>query len=340
MQVRPVEPAGGLLAVHAHPDDETLTSGALLATWSRAGLPVTLVTCTRGERGEVIGEGLAHLEGDGPALAAHRETELAAALDALGVRDQVFLDAVGAGAAGGPGASAAGRRFEDSGMAWLAPGIAAAGAALPERAFVGVPLDDAARRLAEVLLDRRPRVVATYEPGGGYGHPDHVRAHEVTVAAVDLAHAAAGESFVEELWCAVVPESLARAGRRALCAAGVPAGLTLPDPDGPLPPVAVPDDAPGELVAVPVGPVLGRVLAALRAHATQVRAVEKLGDGPAPAADARAEDVAAADRRTVLARYALSNDVLAPVPAYEHHAVVRPAVGGAASADVAVPGSR
>src|SRR6478609_7192343 len=101
---------GGVLAVHAHPDDETLATGALLATWAASGLPVTLVTCTRGERGEVIGAGLAALEGDGPALAAHREHELAAALAALGVGDHVFLD-------GGVGP-----RYEDSGMAWLSSG--------------------------------------------------------------------------------------------------------------------------------------------------------------------------------------------------------------------------
>ena len=60
-------PNGGLLAVHAHPDDETLATGALLATWALARRATTVVTCTRGERGEVIGQALAHLEGDGPA---------------------------------------------------------------------------------------------------------------------------------------------------------------------------------------------------------------------------------------------------------------------------------
>ncbi|TGJ98099.1 N-acetyl-1-D-myo-inositol-2-amino-2-deoxy-alpha-D-glucopyranoside deacetylase, partial [Actinotalea fermentans ATCC 43279 = JCM 9966 = DSM 3133] len=66
MRSEPVRPRGGLLAVHAHPDDETLATGALLATWAASGEAVTLVTCTRGEQGEVIGTELAHLEGDGP----------------------------------------------------------------------------------------------------------------------------------------------------------------------------------------------------------------------------------------------------------------------------------
>src|SRR5690625_7178047 len=84
-------PGNGILAVHAHPDDETLTHGATLALWARAGQPVTIVTCTRGEQGEVIPPELKYLEGDGPALAAVRETELAAATRALGVSAPAFL---------------------------------------------------------------------------------------------------------------------------------------------------------------------------------------------------------------------------------------------------------
>ena len=145
-------PSGGLLAVHAHPDDETLATGGLLATWAGAGRPVTVVTCTRGELGEVIGATLAHLEGDGPALAAHREGELAAALAALGVADHVFLDTVADGDLA-PG------RFSDSGMAWTGVGAAGRVDDLPDGAFVAASLDDAARRLARVLRSRRPDVV-------------------------------------------------------------------------------------------------------------------------------------------------------------------------------------
>ncbi|MEK8228364.1 hypothetical protein NKG05_23400 [Oerskovia sp. M15] len=81
------------------------------------------MTCTRGEKGEVIGAELAHLEGDGPALAAHREGELAAALESLGVSDHVFLDQVVLDAP-----ERAGVAYRDSGMAWAAPGIARAAA--------------------------------------------------------------------------------------------------------------------------------------------------------------------------------------------------------------------
>jgi len=288
---------GGLLAVHAHPDDETLATGALLATWAAAGRPVTVVTATRGERGEVIGRTWAHLEGDGPALAAHRERELAGALGALGVREHVFLDQVVGGDA----------RYEDSGMAWVGTGRAGAADDVPPGAFVSAPLDEAAAALADVLRARRPEVVVTYEPGGGYGHPDHVRTHEVTQRALDLAaRADAADAYVVPvvLWSVAGRSALRRAqtalaGDRVRVALGAArADLTLPDPDGDQPSVAVPD---GDVdVLVDVAPVRDRVLDALRAHATQVQAVR-----PVDGDDA------------LVGCYALSNAVLAAVPTAE-----------------------
>lgn len=307
--------------MHAHPDDETLSTGGLLAAWALHGQPVTVVTCTRGERGEVIdtathSTGVGHLEGDGPALAAHRERELAAALRALGVSDHVFLGSAG---------SASAVRYEDSGMSWVAPGIAGPAGDAPPMAFARVPLDEAASRLAAVVRDRRPAVVVTYEPGGGYRHPDHVRAHEVTVRALELAAdpaaALVGEPWrVPERWEVVVAASRLRAARRALRQvrevrrlAGE-AGLSLPDPDEPLPPVAVADvvlddlDREGRLVAVDAVAVLGRVLEGLRAHATQVQHASAGTDG---------------ETSDVVGWYALSNDVLAPLLATETYAVHR-----------------
>ncbi len=90
--------------------------------------------------------------------------------------DRLFLDEVG-----GPS------RFVDSGMVWDGIGRARVGAIVPEGAFVSVAVDVAAALLAEVLLSRRPAVVVTYEPSGGYGHPDHVQAHRVTMRAVEIA---------------------------------------------------------------------------------------------------------------------------------------------------------
>lgn len=352
MRLEPVQPRGGLLAVHAHPDDETLATGALLATWAAAGEPVTLVTCTRGEQGEVIGAGLAHLEGDGPALAAHREQELSAALTSLGVTDHLFLDQVPLDPAPGAADDVVGVRYRDSGMAWAAPGIAraAAEADLPDGALVGAPLDEAAGRLARVLRDRRPRVVVTYEPSGGYGHPDHVRAHEIAVRAIELAartgpqprpdgvvpagaRASLGEGAGEqgpELWQSVVPAEVARAARRELPdLPGVRALLaehpevSLPDPDEELPPVA--KTGLTDVVVVEVAPVLDAVVGALRAHATQVQHVgttTSLGDGTT------GDGLPGATPGGVLGWYALSNDVLAALPSREFYTVTPDSAGG------------
>src|SRR5690606_31265526 len=103
--------------VHAHPDDETISTGGTIASLVEAGVGVTVVTCTRGERGEVIPPELQHLEGDGPALAGVREGELAAAMAALGVTDHRYLGDSNARAAG-----LAPRRYADSGMVWGADG--------------------------------------------------------------------------------------------------------------------------------------------------------------------------------------------------------------------------
>jgi N-acetyl-1-D-myo-inositol-2-amino-2-deoxy-alpha-D-glucopyranoside deacetylase len=345
---------GGVLAVHAHPDDETLGTGALLATWAAAGLPALVVTCTRGERGEVIGAALAHLEGDGPALAAHREHEIAAACAALGT-DQVFLDRLPAPApAPAPAertADAASRgaegtaavlsaqdaqdaRYEDSGMAWVGTGQAGSAGEVPAHALVAADLDEAAGRLALLLRERRPDVVVTYEPGGGYGHPDHVRAHAITMRAVALAAeptwgpGAAGPVGAVDalgavggsrgsrpvapavLWTVTAPDAL-RAGYAALATdpavralldarsddrrATREGPLALPDVDGPLPSVADATLAAGPGLSVPVAPVLDRLLAALRAHATQVQAVTGGGRAgavqPGAGAGARARDL-------------------------------------------------
>lgn len=283
---------GGLVAVHAHPDDETLATGALLAAFAGAGRPVTVVTATRGERGEVIGERLAHLEGDGPALAAHRETELATALVALGVADHAFLDRL-------PPVSP--RRYEDSGMVWTGSARAGLGPEVPAGAFVGVPLDEAAERLAGLLHRRRPEVVATYDPEGGYGHPDHVRAHQVTMRALELATGPAWSPVV--LW--------RRAGRTetAAAAAALDAhgpwsdGLTLTDPAGETAALVVTDDA--VHLAVDVRPVRDHVVGALRAHATQVQAVTPIDGDP-----------------RLVGAFALSNRLLQPLLPNEGYEVV------------------
>jgi N-acetyl-1-D-myo-inositol-2-amino-2-deoxy-alpha-D-glucopyranoside deacetylase len=304
------ERTGGLLAVHAHPDDETLSTGGLLAAWARSTRPVMVVTCTRGEQGEVIPAELARLEGDALALAARREIELADALAALGIADHSYLDQLaeppGQGFVDttGPGHAV----YRDSGMAWLTPGRAGRGAELPPDAFVSVPIDEAARRLAALIRGRRPDVVVTYEPGGGYGHPDHVHAHLVTMRAVELA---AGEGGGADglaggadglaggpegalpafrvplvLW-AVQPESTIRSALSVF--PGLPwvqalleanRELTVFSPTDPLPSMAVPQ-AWLDYVVDTSG-VTPEVVGALRAHLTQVQAVTVASEGPSP----------------------------------------------------------
>lgn len=163
---RPViPPANGVRAlfVHAHPDDETITTGGTIAALVAGGADVRVVTCTLGEEGEVLGDEFAGLVADrADQLGGYRIGELAAALRALGVGRPRFL--------GGAG------RWRDSGMAGTP-------SAEHPRAFVRSG-SDAVDVLTEVLEGFRPHLVVTYDPRGGYGHPDHIRAHEVVHAAV------------------------------------------------------------------------------------------------------------------------------------------------------------
>lgn len=157
----------GVLLVHAHPDDESITNGVTMAACVASGARVTLVTCTLGEEGEVIPDSLGHLTADrDDALGPYRAEELAVAAAALGVADHRLL--------GGPG------RYRDSGMLGL-PSNERPGA------FWRADLDEAAAALAEIVVETRPDVLVTYDPDGGYGHPDHVQAHRVATRAVALA---------------------------------------------------------------------------------------------------------------------------------------------------------
>ncbi|MGH4034624.1 N-acetyl-1-D-myo-inositol-2-amino-2-deoxy-alpha-D-glucopyranoside deacetylase [Actinomycetota bacterium Odt1-20B] len=160
-------PARRLLLVHAHPDDESINNGATMAKYVAEGARVTLVTCTLGEEGEVIPPELAHLAADREdALGAQRIGELSAAMKELGVADHRFL--------GGTG------RYRDSGMM---------GAEQNHRdgSFWSADLDEAAASLVEVIREVRPQVLVTYDPDGGYGHPDHIQAHRVAMRAAELA---------------------------------------------------------------------------------------------------------------------------------------------------------
>lgn len=169
-------PARRLLLVHAHPDDETLSTGATMAKYAAMGAHVTLITCTSGEEGEVVVPELAHLAADrDDALGQHRRVELMAATALLGVSDVRHL--------GGPG------HYRDSGMMDLPSNQR------PD-CFWQADLLEAATRVAAVIREVRPQVLVTYDDFGGYGHPDHIQAHRVAMYAVALA---AVPSFAPEL---------------------------------------------------------------------------------------------------------------------------------------------
>ncbi len=243
-----------MLVVHAHPDDESITTGATMSALVQAGVQVTLITCTRGEKGEVIGDELAHLRGDEDALARHRADELATAMSRLGVSDHRFLGA------GADRFGAAAIRFRDSGMVWGPDGTPVPPPEVDADALCAVPLDVAARSLLGVLRETAPDAVICYDPGGGYGHPDHVRAHDLTARALVLA-ASQGQDV--QRYAVVVPEP---AMRRAVEQLG---RLDLPTLDpGAWPSMVVPAVA-AELVLGGEGHRTAKA-SALRAHASQV----------------------------------------------------------------------
>ena len=157
-----------LLLVHAHPDDETINNGITMTKYAQEGAKVTLVTCTRGEEGEVLIESLANLASSrDDKLGEHREVELKNAMEHLGIDDFRFL--------GAPN-----KKWRDSGMI---------GAAQNERSdvFWQANIDEAAQELVNVILETRPHVLITYDEFGGYGHPDHIKANQVAMRAADMA---------------------------------------------------------------------------------------------------------------------------------------------------------
>jgi N-acetyl-1-D-myo-inositol-2-amino-2-deoxy-alpha-D-glucopyranoside deacetylase len=232
----------GILFVHAHPDDESISTGATMAWYAARGVPVTLVTCTLGEEGEIHVPELAQLEAaQADQLGGYRLTELDAACAALGVSDRRFL--------GGPG------RYRDSGMMGLPTND-------HPRAFWRADLDTAAGLLVEVIREVRARVLVTYDPNGFYGHPDHIQAHRVAMRAAELA----GPDGPSKIYWTAVPRSVIEAGMSAFADSS----------DNPFAAVTNVDELP---FGTPDRQVAARIDAheyaerkteALRAHATQI----------------------------------------------------------------------
>ncbi|MQA79032.1 MAG: N-acetyl-1-D-myo-inositol-2-amino-2-deoxy-alpha-D-glucopyranoside deacetylase [Streptosporangiales bacterium] len=251
-----------LLLVHAHPDDETIGNGATMAKYVAEGAQVTLVTCTLGEQGEILVPELEHLAAEREdGLGKHRIGELAEAMRVLGVTDHRFL--------GGEG------RYRDTGMVYTEEGGVGAPSDVRKEAFWAADLLAAADDLVAVIRELRPQVLVTYDPWGGYGHPDHVQAHRVTMYASMLA---AGPSYRLDLgeawdvpkvyWNAMDRDRLLD-GTRRLKELGVesPFGDWFAE-DAPLPPTIVP----GEWVTTEIDGTAHaeRKAEAMRAHATQI----------------------------------------------------------------------
>jgi LmbE family N-acetylglucosaminyl deacetylase len=222
-----------IMAVHAHPDDEALSTGGILARYADEGVRTVLVTCTNGELGDAPG-------GIKPGDPAHDESivvplrrkELEASCRVLGVSDLEFLG------------------YHDSGMeGW--PQNDATGS------FWHAPVSEAGHRLAELMEKYRPQVVVTYDENGFYGHPDHIQANRITLAAI------AECNIPDKLYYTAVPRSAIRGMGDVLAQAGL---------DRPTEIEENPDfGTPDELVTTTVDcrAVANRKFASLTAHASQ-----------------------------------------------------------------------
>lgn len=175
------------VVAHAHPDDETLATGVLLAWLADTGIPACVLTATRGERGEVR-PGVLPPGADREALVSVRMRELACALAALRVAGSALLGTFPARAA-----PAAPRRYRDSGMAWVSVGVAGPAPDAPPDAFTRAPAAEAAADVLAYLEHVRGDALVTYDASGGYGHPDHVHLHRVC----QLAASHAGVPLIE-----------------------------------------------------------------------------------------------------------------------------------------------
>lgn len=235
-----------VLFVHAHPDDETITTGGTIAALVSEGAEVMVLTATRGEGGEVIPAELGHLEGDRQGLARVREQEIAEAMRALGVRLHAFL--------GGTT-----RIFEDSGMEWGPDGHARPASTMTADALCAADEATVARHIAAVVDAFEPHAVITYAANGGYGHPDHVRVHDATTAALDLAEWHTGRLLYVDM-----PAEAARAtfdpGQEGFAATGFSPASTIPAKP-PVGRIVIDQDVTSQLHAK---------RAALEAHRTQV----------------------------------------------------------------------
>lgn len=221
-----------VMAVHAHPDDEVIGTGGILARYAAEGIRTVLVTCTNGEQGDGPGGVKPGEPGhDDAAVAERRLAELRESVAHLGI---AHLELLG---------------YRDSGMdGWDGNGH-------PD-AFANVPVERAAARLAELMERYRPQVVVTYDENGNYGHPDHIQAHRIAMAATE------STGIPDKFYYTAVPRERIRQMFEGMRAMGMtPEDFELPDDFG----------TPEELITtvVDVSPYVENKVKALQAHESQ-----------------------------------------------------------------------
>lgn len=221
-----------IMAVHAHPDDEVIGTGGVFARYAAEGIRTVLVTCTNGEQGD--GEGgikpgdPGH---DAKAVAAQRLAELRESAALLGIEHVELLG------------------YRDSGM------VGWDGNDDPE-AFWNTPVEQAAARLEELMRRYRPQVVVTYDENGNYGHPDHIQAHRIAVAATE------SSGIPDKLYYTAVPRESARAMFAAFKESGQDLGDFEPPEDFGTPMAQI-------TTVVDVAPYVRSKVKALEAHGSQ-----------------------------------------------------------------------
>jgi LmbE family N-acetylglucosaminyl deacetylase len=258
-----------LLLVHAHPDDECIATGGVMLRARHDDIRVVLLTATRGEEGDIHNMDEATVR---PRLGEVRTAELMRSCEILGVDRHEFLG------------------YRDSGMA-------GAPSNHDPRSFHAAPLHEAAERVAAVLREERPDVVVTYTPDGTYWHPDHVKAHRTTLAALDLV-GAEGWSPAKFYLHAVPRSAVEQIERRAL-----ESGVELPIEVGQI--VGIPEE---EITTiVDVSAFLEHKRAAFLAHLSQYEP-----DSPFSTIAAQIFEATLGTERFILARGALGEP--APEP--------------------------
>lgn len=239
-----VSAAKRLLLVHAHPDDETIGNGVTMAKYATAGTQVTLVTCTRGEEGEILLSELANLASDkDDKLGEQRIIELKNAMYELGIKDYRFL--------GAPN-----KKWRDSGMM---------GTPQNDRndVFWQTDLDEAALELVKIILETKPQVLITYDEFGGYGHPDHIKAHRIAMRAAELAIDQGWQ--ISKIYWNTTPRSVVQEGIEKMKEVGSDFFGAESVEDLPW---AKPDELVTTVINAPE--FVPQKLAAMKAHATQI----------------------------------------------------------------------